>query len=402
MLHLLTRVFCGLALVFQLGEPVLAAHSATAQATRLALAGVQVEIELPFAAAEFIQPAADDAQQTATAATWDPFFEVSLEAAPVAVTDTASLKRSLQLMRADQAATGLAAHAITFFGQTVSGASNQVVLPLRAASQEVVVVHEWTAQAYERAWTFRVSYTPGQGFDESLLDQIVIRGAGIIEAMEPALARQSAAAEQAPVQAAAIPDDLAAPAWWSSDCDATYYKSKSGLDAYPLGGIYRGVKACGPRPWADGAPDVLVRFYTGAWGEYEWECVELSMRFMYLAYGIAPYSGNGKDVVANYSGTVLRKISNGTIGTAPQPGDVLSYGPTTTYGHTSVVTATNVDASGNGSITIMEQNSSVTGVKTLTVESWVVKASSTVSGWLHKPLQTVDQPYRMYIPGVMR
>ena len=40
--------------------------------------------------------------------------------------------------------------------------------------------------------------------------------------------------------------------------------------------------ACGPRPIADGAPDVLVNFFPGSWGEFDFECVELAMRYLYL------------------------------------------------------------------------------------------------------------------------
>ena len=82
---------------------------------------------------------------------------------------------------------------------------------------------------------------------------------------------------------------------------------------------YRGVAVCGPRPGADHTPDRLVRFYTGAWGEQEWECVELAMRFMYLAYGVSPYNANGKDVYTNYTtaaGGGLVKIADGTPGSA--------------------------------------------------------------------------------------
>ena len=56
------------------------------------------------------------------------------------------------------------------------------------------------------------------------------------------------------------------------------------------------------------------------------------MRYLYLAYGIAPYGANGNTVVPNYRssyGGNLRVIGNGTPGGAPQPGDVLSYGAST-------------------------------------------------------------------------
>ncbi len=394
MRHFGACILIELALMAQMTSPVFALQAVgrPGQVSTLELAGIMIEIELPFALAEFVQPARDDAQQAATAVSWTPFFEVSLEATPTNAANLSKMMRTLQVLRAGQAGSGLPGRQISFFGRPINGISNRVMLDLRAAGKEAVIVHEWITQAYERTWTFRISYTPGQDFDESLLGQVIIRAVGLAPGSAPSILLQAVP------QASAGATDLPSPVWWQGDCDTNYYYSKSGKNAYALGGSYRGIKACGPRPWYDEAPDVLVRFYSGAWGEYEWECVELSMRFLYLAYGIPPYSGNGKDVVTNYPGTLLAKISNGTIGKAPQPGDVLSYGPTTTYGHTSVVSASNVDASGNGTITVIEQNSSATGVKTLTVTNWVVQASSTVSGWLHMPEQTVEMPYRVYIP----
>ncbi len=65
------------------------------------------------------------------------------------------------------------------------------------------------------------------------------------------------------------------------------YAGWSGPGAHPLGASYLGVEVCGPRPAVDGAPDVVSR--GPGWGEYEWECVELAMRFMWLIYGVRPY-----------------------------------------------------------------------------------------------------------------
>lgn len=157
-------------------------------------------------------------------------------------------------------------------------------------------------------------------------------------------------------------------------------------------GTYNGVKACGPGP-TQGGTDHLVHFYSGAWGEYEWECVELVMRYMYQAYGIPPYSApGGKDVVANYPGTgttVLTKVNNdGT--SLPTPGDILSYAASSytdpTYGHTAVVTGVNVDANGNGTVTVMQQNASANGWGSVTVTNHVLGMA--VSGWLHNPNYT--------------
>jgi CHAP domain len=182
---------------------------------------------------------------------------------------------------------------------------------------------------------------------------------------------------------------LPAPSWWSGSCDSGNYAG-----AHPLGASYRGVEVCGPRPGADGAANRLVRFFPGAWGELEWQCVELSMRFMYVAYGVSPYGANGIDVVDNYSpadGGGLVRIANGTAGTPPVAGDVLSFGATgsSPLGHTGVVESTNVDGNGNGSIRILSQNDTPDGWRTISVSNWSVDGPGgglgVVAAWLHKP-----------------
>jgi hypothetical protein len=166
------------------------------------------------------------------------------------------------------------------------------------------------------------------------------------------------------------------PSWWNGDCDAGGYAG-----AHHLGATWNGLIACGPRPITDGAPDRTVRFFPGAWGEFEWECVELSMRWLYQAYGVHPYSANGFDIVDNYTsadGGGLVKIANGS-GHAPQPGDVIEF---RSADHTGVVTSSSVDGAGNGSITIIEQNAMANGWGTYSVRSWSVSGAT---DWLDKP-----------------
>jgi surface antigen len=185
-----------------------------------------------------------------------------------------------------------------------------------------------------------------------------------------------------------------APSWWDGPCDAVHWDQDatddgwSGPGAHPLGASYLGVQVCGPRPAVDGAPD--VNWTRNGWGEYEWECVELAMRFMALVYGVQPYSANGVDVVSNYSpvdGGGLVKISNGTPGEAPQPGDIVSFSDGG-EGHVVVVASSDVDAYGDGSITVMSQNDTEDGWRTLQVNNWWVEGFNifTPLGWLHDPL----------------
>ncbi len=190
-------------------------------------------------------------------------------------------------------------------------------------------------------------------------------------------APSSATATAVGVETSETAPTIGTPPWWNGECDSGNY-----IGAVPLGAAWHGLLACGPRPASEGAADLTVRFFAGAWGEYEWECVELSMRWMYLAYGVDPYDANGYDIVDNYSasdGGGLVKIVNGTVGQAPQPGDILEL---PSEDHTAVITAQSVDAEGNGSITVIQQNSSANGWGAYAVSDWNVAGAS---GWLHKP-----------------
>lgn len=193
---------------------------------------------------------------------------------------------------------------------------------------------------------------------------------------------------------------VALPSWWNDGtCDpGNVPESKA------LGASWHGLVACGPGP-TEGGSDHVVSFFPGAWGELEWECVELSMRWMYLAWGVNPYPADGWDVVQNYGvssikakfnpdGPQLVVVANPTIGAVPQPGDVVSVGRTTSdnFGHTAVVTANAVDSQGNGTITLIQQNDGAgnNGWATYAVSDWVV--GDGVTGWLHNPSWTRQWP----------
>lgn len=191
--------------------------------------------------------------------------------------------------------------------------------------------------------------------------------------------------------------NLASPAWWNGACDGssagTYPSSR------PIGSSWHGLTPCGPGP-NEGGSDHVVRFFPGAWGEYEWECVELSMRWMYLAWGVPPYPANGNDIVDNYArynpdGPKLRVVRNGTRSAAPQPGDVLEMVDGDPFGHTAVVTASRVNGRGNGTVLAMTENlnSPSNGHMLLTVHDWVVRASfGAVVDWLHNPGFSLEEP----------
>jgi hypothetical protein len=123
----------------------------------------------------------------------------------------------------------------------------------------------------------------------------------------------------------------------------------------------------------------------------EWDSAELAFRFMAQVYGVTPYAAIPENVVRAYtpaSGGSLVLVDNGTTGVAPLPGDIISFDNQTTTGHVAVVAASNVDASGNGTVTLLSQNDTVTGWRTIQVTGWIVRAlalngQNIPYGWLH-------------------
>lgn len=170
---------------------------------------------------------------------------------------------------------------------------------------------------------------------------------------------------------------LSTPSWWSGICNKDNYAA-----SYALGSSYNGVISCGPGSTQGGDFAHTVNFGVGA-TQYQWECVELAMRYMYLAYGIAPYalSDNARTIVSDYAGSRLEKKGNNGS-TLPIPGDVLAL-DITSYGHTAIVTDVGVDSSGNGTIRAIEQNSSPNGIRNINVVNNILQ--SNVTGWLHDP-----------------
>jgi hypothetical protein len=301
--------------------------------------------------------------------------------------------------------------AAQLFGKEVAGSTSVVDLHVSGEELSPVAITEWVAEAGNRIWIVRASQELAGGpvplqltSTAQLLSETVLRSKGFQETSTSLAAKDRRSPitgidPQSDVAQESAASDLPSPSWWSGECDANNYYAATGVQAYPLGAEYRGVQACGPRPWADAAPEALVGFGVGV-GQYEWQCPELSMRFLYLAYGIAPYSAHGSQVVWNYHGDVLDAVPNCETGQAPGPDDVLSYGSTSTYGHTSVVAASDVDEYGNGTITVIEQNSSSTGLNTIEVFDWCVEPSyGSVSGWLHGP---PDEPHSKWLVGCYR
>lgn len=199
--------------------------------------------------------------------------------------------------------------------------------------------------------------------------------------------------------------NLSAPSWWVdntgsfSQCDTYQYNhgrtwqgqyfAGAGVGAVQLStnAIYRGVPACGA---SDGKThtDVHVYFTSDAQAsqENEWECTELVKRYLYLAYGVKSVGNNtnGYNLAANYASTysnLFADVSNGNAQhVLPSQGDALSFAAfgSFTAGHTALVTAVNVNSSGVGTISIIDQNNGndPLGTGTLHVGTWASNTSN--------------------------
>lgn len=372
---------------------------------------------------------AGSALQSASATGVEPYTELTVTAIPfgtanpeepglgVAEAGSATAARTdLQEFRDSQNAVHLAAPTTLLFGQEVVGDASLVDLSLDSPTPSPTVVLEWVADAGPRMWMVQAaSEVPAGSAPASVSAAEAALSTLTVSAAPPALAAPTTiggplesgstppAPQPQPIQSLTAMEPVATPSWWSGLCDTNNYSAASvaltgqAIASYPLSSDadWEGLVACGPRPYYDEGPDISVRLPGSVWGVLEWECVELSMRWMYEAWGVEPYPANGSGVVWNYaatkasfnpSGPNLEAIPNNGAGPLPQPGDVLSFGATTEDGHTAVVTNVDVDASGSGTVTILEENASSTGWDSVPVSDRVLGGyDGGVSGWLHNP-----------------
>ncbi len=367
----------------------------------LSLDGASFQLVLPFEVNQFVTSGSDELVQIATS--YDPknYFEVSILVVPDSPIELAtrafgdeilkgvSYREALQGLRNQQGSITLHTQTAKMFSKDIDGISNKISLNVPGNEEQFLIIDEWITQLSNRVWLLRISQLAvNHTTSSSLYNYINVID---IDSNQPSISadlyNQKGDSNATTENNLLAAGDLPFPSWWSGDCDVNNFPG-----SYPLGVSYRGVKACGPLRILGGATRT-VNFGTGV-SQIEWECPELSKRYLYLAYGTPPYSAHGKDVVANYPGSNLSKITNGTVGKAPVAGDVLSYGASDPYGHTSIVSSSNIDSNGNGSITVIEQNWSSNGTRTHTVSNWTVSATLGVIGWLHDPNNgnTVPRP----------
>ena len=131
---------------------------------------------------------------------------------------------------------------------------------------------------------------------------------------------------------------------------------------YPLGPSVDGVYACGPSLGPSNPFDTDG-----------FQCVELSTRFLWDVYRkVVRKVPDGAELVSLAHKQLHIPVGRPGPGHVPASGDIISLsGPTAdANGHTAVVSAVNVNASGNGTIQVMEENGSLSGWDELNVSHW--------------------------------
>ncbi|MBE3143094.1 MAG: CHAP domain-containing protein, partial [Planctomycetes bacterium] len=278
-----------------------------------------------------------------------------------------------------------------FWNETVPGIQIDVSLPMSLGNMKVRTI-EWYLEHNSRLWSFIITWdTEIENSNEwnEISKNISIQKPEGVKFADTAIdlgtAFQVSNAVRGNADSGIPPEDVGPPAWWSGVCDDDNYFEATGVHSFQLSedALWYGVPACGPR-----YPSHIVHFFPGAWGEIEFECVELVMRFLYQEWGIAPWAGNANKIKNSPPDSIEFYNNNGTH--AFVPGDIITEDGITqnSPGHTVIITGVNLDEYGTGSISILEQNASSNGSRLLAVTKWKIDPDAytwgqTIQGWLH-------------------
>jgi hypothetical protein len=281
-----------------------------------------------------------------------------------------------------------------FWNETVPSIQIDISLPTSMGNLKVRSI-EWYVEQDSRLWSFIITWDTEINNSN---EWFVMSNNFSIQEPDGAKLTDTAidlgiaflvSKEASGISGLGVPVDVGTPTWWSGICNDDNYFAATNVHSIPLGASWHGVPACGPFTFRTPYPSHLVRFFTGAWGEYEFQCVELVMRFLYQEWGIAPWRGNASTIKDYYPPSSIEfYINNGTY--AFVPGDILTENGTSqnSSGHAMIITGVNLNGNGTGSISILEQNSSNNGSRSLQVTNWSVDPDAyawgqTVQGWLH-------------------
>lgn len=199
----------------------------------------------------------------------------------------------------------------------------------------------------------------------------------------------------------ALAANVRTPEWWGNvnpaSCDPAHFSGSSSL------GQWDGFASCQPQGTLNGVYFTRGGSTYGA-AQDEWQCVELAMRYMMLAWGVQPYGADGDEVVENWNNSATgitpvdisnkgTNYKNNTNGQVPSIGDVISFGQwgESDGGHVAIITdVRQLSGTGNYAFTFFDQNdnSNPYHMNQLTMSDWVFTITGLktpyVNGWLHQ------------------
>ena len=167
------------------------------------------------------------------------------------------------------------------------------------------------------------------------------------------------------------------PSWSSDWADSSFCTSK--YDSPYMGVTFDGVAVCGTTSNASGTSNEQggITYNGVTLDSVGFQCVELAARYLYYTTGDVPPQVNGDDfaTAVHNEYNSIPVYPNGTAGQPYAPGDIVSFTgnagtPVAGIGHVAVVTASTENSSGNGTVTIMEENAAKSPQETLEVDDW--------------------------------
>ena len=296
--------------------------------TSFTLDGLSLTVHTQFLPASTFQTSKPgNASQEAVATRSDPFQELTVTAVPygshpiteqlpnATANGTAPYRAALRNYRAQQGGTPATGPAVSLFGQRVTGTQSLVKLTLGAAKSQPVVIVDWVGESASRLWIVRASEQLPVGSSIGVASTWLRELNGLtITAQNQARTTITATSPfsyktmaHQPTQTYSC-NDLGCVSWWTPNpkdpngdktCDPGHNPG-----SHLIGIGYDGLIACAPND------DYEVVPAAGGAGEYEWECVELAMRYLYLRFQEKPYlvdHNQASNVFSQYPGGTLRK-----------------------------------------------------------------------------------------------
>jgi hypothetical protein len=339
-----------------------------------------------------------EAYQLASAISYAPYRAVEIGAIPYTFRNPSlsavlsrrgaaqAVRDEIAAARTAQSPTLTATVTATLFGSPVAGLETRVVETVGGVPANRLRV-EWVTEAGNRVWILRLTVDSASDDDVAtlgtLLPQVSLRSTGLAN---PTTVNGNAPSG-VPIRSSDNTFTLGLPPWWGAqECDAGRNPQHAVLASW------NGLDACGPNGDMKSASFSAASTPTWQW-ELEWECVELSKRYLWLRYGVPDRPGDGYatvDVEAPVAPMLARYSPDGVH--LPQAGDVVSFG-TASPGHTAVVIAATVDPNGNGTWTTLNENTGNHAVFTFDIVHWVPTTTYLgqatgilpVNDWLHDP-----------------